>query len=209
MSHEQTNTRTSMLRAVGILTAGLVIGLVARSLTAEQTKDSMTARLQAVEDRLAIEQLLLGDYSKAIDSQNIKAIAAMFTDDGELRLESNNSEPKVYKGHAEIERGFMSPPPAGAPGPPPGGEMPQIVSMKHLITNFSVQLHGDQATVRAYWTATSMTKDGKSMVGAIARYDDTFKRENGRWKFHRIVITDVPEGGAIAMPAPPAPPARR
>ncbi len=51
-----------------------------------QTKnaDSAAARLQKVEDRQAIEQLLMGDYPRALDSNDWAAYAALFAKDGRL-----------------------------------------------------------------------------------------------------------------------------
>lgn len=210
MNSKHTNATPRILRFAGVLATGLALGLVARGLPAEQAKDSTAARLQAIEDRLAIEELLYGDYSRALDSGNWKAFAALFTEDGEVRVESVTFKTRVHKGHAEIEKTFAGPPPEGAPGPPsggqaPGGQMPQMVAGKHVMTNFSLQLQGDQATGTAYWIQMATTKDGQTIVGASGRYTDTFKRVNGRWKFYRKVISDK---GLMDMGALAAPPAR-
>ena len=71
---------------------------------------SMEARLQAVEDRQAIEQLMMGDYCLALDRRLWKDYAATFTEDGELVQGKS-----VTKGRKAIET-LMSQPAPVAPG---------------------------------------------------------------------------------------------
>ena len=70
------NGMTRKLATVGILSSAL--------LSSAFGADSAAARLQKVEDRQAIEQLLMGDYPRALDRNDWAAYASFFTRDGTL-----------------------------------------------------------------------------------------------------------------------------
>lgn len=63
-----------------------------------QTKsaDSAAMRLQKVEDRQAIEQLLMGDYPRALDSNDWAAYAALFAKDGTLIMNGGSTKRTVW-----------------------------------------------------------------------------------------------------------------
>jgi 3-phenylpropionate/cinnamic acid dioxygenase small subunit len=168
-----------------------------------QTKsaDSMAARLQKVEDRQAIEQLLMGDYPRALDSNDWAAYAALFAKDGTLIMGGGSTK---RTGPAAIQEYFSArpapaPPASAAPSPcpvPPGGHRSE-----HVVTNLTLQLNGDMATDQAYWQ-TIVTRDCKSVVAGAGHYEDVLKREDGRWKFFkREIIDDIPPR---SVPAPAA-----
>ena len=71
--------------------------------------DSLAARIQRIEDRQAIEQLMVGDYPRALDSSNWKVYASFFAADGELIVNGTS-----IKGPAAIEAYFNRPRPARA-----------------------------------------------------------------------------------------------
>src|SRR6185295_11906810 len=75
-------------------------------------------RVAAVADRLAIDQLVAGDYPRALDARNWDAYVATFTDDGELVLGENRT-----KGHDAI-KGFL-------------GTLPAEPKVIHVISNLS------------------------------------------------------------------------
>jgi hypothetical protein len=168
-----------------------------------QTKnaDSMAARLQKVEDRQAIEQLLMGDYPRALDSNDWAAYAALFAKDGTLIMNGGSTK---RTGPAAIQEFFSARPTPGAAAPaasspcpvPPGGHRSE-----HVVTNLTLQLNGDMATDQAYWQ-TIVTRDCKSVVAGAGHYEDVLKREDGRWKFFkREIIDDIPPR---STPAPGA-----
>ncbi|MGB6942348.1 MAG: nuclear transport factor 2 family protein [Bryobacteraceae bacterium] len=158
-----------------------------------QTKhaDSAAARLQRVEDRQAIEQLLMGDYPRALDGNDWAAYAAFFTRDGTLIM--NGGSTKVT-GPAAIQEFFSSRPVPGAAATapsacpvPPGGHRSE-----HVVNNLTLQIHGDTATDQAYWQ-TIVTRDCKSVIAGAGHYEDVLKREDGQWKFFkRAIIDDIP-----------------
>lgn len=167
-------------------------------------KSSMEERLRAVEDRQAIEQLMMGDYPLALDKRDWKAYAATFAEDGELVQGTN-----VTKGRAAIEELFSRPRPPrttedGAtrpPTPPPG----EFGATKHVITNLSLKLDGDRATSTAYWQ-TIATRSNGTVVAAAGHYVDSLKKVNGEWKFSRREIVNPSRPNATGAPPPAAAP---
>jgi uncharacterized protein (TIGR02246 family) len=129
-------------------------------------------------DRQAIEQLLAGDYPRALDGRDFDAYAALFTEDGELSLQGNTS-----KGRAAI-KAFVSALPAE----------PRVI---HPITNLSYTIDGDTATGGAYWQDVGLA-NGTPAVLIAGRYEDTLRKVNGQWRIAKrdIVIEFAPPGTA-------------
>jgi hypothetical protein len=166
--------------------------------------DTLRARLAAVEDRLAIEQLLIGDYPRALDAADWHAYAALFTPDGEL---SAGGAATPTKGRQAIEDLFAKP--AGGPRPPrtpsnveracpyrPGGH-----HTEHVISNWLIHIDGDTATDQAYWQ-TIVSHDCQSVVAGAGPYEDTLQKVDGRWYFaKRAIIDDLPPR-VVPAPAP-------
>jgi hypothetical protein len=185
----------------------VLAGAVAVSLAASQAMaaESLEARLRAVEDRLAIQELMTGEYPRALDGRNWKAYAETFTPDGELVTGGN-----TIKGREAIEKNFSTPrpPPPPAPGQPPAPPRPapapgQITTM-HVVTNLNFKIDGDRAVGGAYWETIGV-RDGRSQVLGAGHYEDVLRKVNGAWKFQRRVIAnDLPPRAAAAAPAPAA-----
>jgi 3-phenylpropionate/cinnamic acid dioxygenase small subunit len=182
-------------------TSVAVLSVVMMGSAFAQTKsaESAAARLQKMEDRQAIEQLLMGDYPRALDSNNWAAYAALFAKDGTLIM--NGGATKVT-GPAAIQEYFSARPTPGAaasaapsPCPVPAGKN----RSEHVVTNLTLQLNGDTATDQAYWQ-TIVTRECKSVVAGAGHYEDVLRREDGQWKFSkREIIDDIPPK---TVPAP-------
>jgi hypothetical protein len=171
--------------------SGLAMVAVLSAFGQTKSADSAAARVQRVEDRQAIEQLLMGDYPRALDGNNWAAYAAFFTRDGTLIM--NGGSTKVT-GPAAIQEYFSSRPVPGAaaaassPCPVPAGGH----RSEHVVNNLTLQIQGDTATDQAYWQ-TIVTRDCKSVIAGAGHYEDVLKREDGRWKFFkRAIIDDIP-----------------
>ena len=137
----------------------------------------------AVEDRMAIEQLEMGDYPRALDGGHWQTYAAMWTDDGEFLYRG-----KTYKGPAEIAKVFDRPPRPAAPGAPPAVPTRTM----HIVSNLSLKLDGDKATDQAYWQTLGV-RDGRSVILGAGHYEDELRRVGGHWKFaKRAILYDVP-----------------
>ena len=181
------------LRTGGLAaTAVLSLGMVGHAFGQAKSAESMAARLQKVEDRQAIEQLLMGDYPRALDSNDWAGYAALFAKDGTLIMGGGSTK---VTGPAAIQQYFSArPTPAQAasatPSPcpvPAGGHRSE-----HVVTNLTLQINGDVATDQAYWQ-TIVTRDCKSVVAGAGHYEDVLKREDGRWKFFkREIVDDIP-----------------
>lgn len=144
----------SLLLIVGALVAGC-----------QQAPDP---RLAAVADRLAIDQLVAGDYPRALDARDWDAYVAYFTTDGELMLGT-----QAAKG-ADGIKGLLN----GLP------EEPHVI---HVITNLSYVVTGDTATGGAYWQDIGIG-DSPHGVLAAGHYVDTLRKVNGAWKFAKREI---------------------
>ena len=182
------NGRTTGLAAIAVLS----LGAIGNTFGQNKSADSAAARLQKIEDRQAIEQLLMGDYPRALDSNDWAAYAALFAKDGTLIMGGGSTK---RTGPAAIQEFFSArptpaPPASAAPSPcpvPPGGHRSE-----HVVTNLTLQLNGDMATDQAYWQ-TIVTRDCKSVVAGAGHYEDVLKREDGRWKFFkREIVDDIP-----------------
>ncbi len=178
-----------------------ILSLAGSAFAQSKSADSMAARLQKVEDRQAIEQLLMGDYPRALDSNDWAAYAALFAKDGTLIMGGGATR---RTGPAAIQEYFSARPTPGsataaAPSAcpvPAGGHRSE-----HVVTNLTLQLNGDTATDQAYWQ-TIVTRDCKSVVAGAGHYEDVLKREDGHWKFFkRAIIDDIPPKTAAAPAA--------
>jgi hypothetical protein len=188
-------------RAIGVAALVILGVMAAGSAFGQAKKDDAAARLRMVEDRQAIEQLLMGDYPRALDSTDWKAYAALFSQDGTLIM--NGGKTKAT-GPAAIEKFFatapFAQPPAASAAPSPCPVPPGVHRFMHVVTNLSLHINGDTATDQAYWE-TIGTTDCKSVVEGAGHYEDTLKRENGQWRFYsREIFDDLPP----RAPAPPA-----
>ncbi|MCE0762009.1 nuclear transport factor 2 family protein [Pseudonocardia kujensis] len=57
-----------------------------------------------------------------------------------------------------------------------------LAGVRHLISSVAVDVDGDTATGSAYVQAVQVHADTLQLV-TLGRYDDTFVREDGRWRF--------------------------
>jgi ketosteroid isomerase-like protein len=118
-------------------------------------------------DRLAIDQLVAGDYPRALDARDWDAYVATFTDDGELVLGENRS-----KGAAAM-KAFL-------------GGMPAEPKVIHVISNLSYRIEGDTATGGAYWQDIGV--GDTHGVLAAGHYVDALRKVGGTWKFTKREI---------------------
>jgi SnoaL-like domain len=158
-----------------------------------QAADDLATRLAAVEDRLAIEQLVMGDYPRALDEVRLKDYAALFTADGVLDipgLTTLKGPDAIYKFLSTP--GVFDPPPApGEPKRPPS-PMPKPYQVPHITSSPSYKVNGTSATGGVYWTEVTLV-DGKAQVVGSGHYLDELKKVNGQWKFaKRTILRDVP-----------------
>ena len=161
--------------------ASLIFLLTLTPLFAQDSK-SLAARVQRLEDAQEIQGVLL-DYGRYLDARDFAAYSRLFAKDGEWVGGFG-----TVQGPAAIQA-FME---KQIPGPNRGNTF-------HILSNFKIDVHGDTATAWSRWTFVTPGADKKPAIAQAGRYDDTFVRENGRWKFkRRTASNDIPVPG----PAP-------
>ena len=133
-----------------------------------KSKESAEARLQRFADKEEIQNVLL-EYGRALDSRNFTAYSNLFATDGEWIGGFG-----AVKGPANI-KAFMEKN-MGTNGNP--------TNNYHLLSNFVVTVSGDTATAWSRWAFVQPQERG-AVIAQAGRYDDTFVRENGVWKFKK------------------------
>ena len=156
------------------------------------------------EDRALIEDLQ-ARYLFAFDWGDAEGYANTFAEDGVLNFGWGE-----YKGRQAI-RGFMErDDESGEQSRPstPEGERPRVG--RHIISNIVVNIDGDRATGRAYWTHMTTGPTGYGTVDFFGHYEDEMVKVNGEWLFSRRHIYNeaVPEWAAgrnnpLVRPSPP------
>lgn len=129
-------------------------------------------------DRQAIDQLIAGDYPRALDAHDYAAYAALFTEDGELTLQGQSA-----KGRRAVQD-FVA-------------ALPTEPRVIHVISNSSYRIEGNTATGGAYWQ--DIGNVGTSVGVLVAgRYEDTLRKVEGEWRIAKrdIVIEFLPTSQA-------------
>lgn len=154
--------------------------LPATAQTGTAQSGSVETRLRALEDKELIAQVLL-DYGRHLDSRDLKSYAGLFAADGEWVGGFG-----AVKGRDQIQA-FME---------KNMGTGPNRNNSYHLMSNFVITVKGDTATAWSRWTFVTPGERGATIAQA-GRYDDTFVRENGVWKFkRRVASNDTPAPAA-------------
>ena len=148
--------------------AALGAALLLMVSTIEAQNGGLEARLRQLEDKEQIAQVLI-DYGRHLDSRNLAAYAALFAEDGEWVGGFG-----TVKGRASIQA-FMEK--NMGTGPNKGGNY-------HIMSNFAITVTGDTATAWSRWAFVVPGERG-AVISQAGRYDDTFVREKGVWKFKR------------------------
>jgi uncharacterized protein (TIGR02246 family) len=161
-----------MMRAhPGAMALATLIGCFAGPdlVAAAPPPSSLEARIQRIDDRMAIEQLLM-EYGRALDDRDFAAFAALFTEDGEWRGAQGS-----YRGRKEIQESMEKVFTAAAADIPKGKNF-------HLLTNVIIDLQGDHATVSSKFIFYKMN-GAKPEAEVAGRYEDQLVRVGGAWKF--------------------------
>jgi len=141
-------------------------------------------RLKHLEDQEEIRRLLT-EYGARLDDWDARGFAELFAEDGEWFAPPDYRSRGRAAIQAMIER-------LAATGPAPG--------QSHILTNFVIDVAGDQANARSCFYVLSASEEGAPRIRLSGRYIDELVRENGRWKFAKRTLS--PE---LRLPSPPAP----
>ncbi len=137
-----------------------------------------------IEDRLAIEDLMVS-YCTAVDSLgDLQALCDVFTEDGVLDLSGIGLPKKI--GHAGIREFFT-------------GVFADMSHHAHYLTNFAMTAYdGDTASARAYIIGMGRSKDGNE-VTVNGRYYFDVRRTPAGWKTTRYTMDFMmPLPGSLA-----------
>jgi uncharacterized protein (TIGR02246 family) len=137
---------------------------------------SVEARLQRVEDDLAIRRILV-DYAAFLDGRDYDRYAALFAPDG-----SWTNATGAHQGRAAIRQmlaGTLGP--AGAPNR----------ANFHIISNPQVDVDGDRATATSRYLFVMRGSDGRPVPSLAGIYRDELVRRDGRWQIKARVADDI------------------
>jgi hypothetical protein len=140
---------------------------------------SVEDRLRRLEDRAEIRQLIL-TYKDHLDARDLTAYGLLFAADGEWL--GGTGYGKSPAGITAMLKERL-----------PGNTADSRQSSWHLVTEPEIALHGDQATGDVTWALVARGGADTPTVQLLGHYEDTYVREDGRWKFQRRVAhTDIP-----------------
>lgn len=140
--------------------------------------DGLAARVQRIEDRAAIEGLLL-EYGQALDRRDFAGYSRLFAADGAW-----SGSIGTFRGPAAIQAAMEKA--FGAPA----GAKPDVSRSFHLLTNAIIDIDGDRATAVSKWTFVRVI-DNKPVIANAGQYEDTLVREKGQWRFSSRVAPSV------------------
>jgi hypothetical protein len=159
-------------------------------MTAVLPETDTAARLAALEDRLALVDLLSA-YARGIDTEDFPLLERVVTPD--VRAEHGVVTPPLEGRDAwfGVLRYFS----------------PRFRHVRHHVTNVEVALDGDRAHVRALLVAVHDTAADSSLVPAGADYAFGAVRTPDGWCFDRVVVEETwadPRVPALYAPGDPA-----
>lgn len=146
--------------------------------------------LQTLSDRIEIDSLQ-GEFTDAVMMNDHERLAALFTDDGAVRIPDAALTARGHEAIVEMGRHRES-----------FAEIFVQLAHRGVVT-----LDGDTATGRAYLTEVIRTRAGQSHLNH-AIYHDTYARTPDGWRFAertyeiRYLDTSPLAGSAIASDAP-------
>lgn len=127
------------------------------------------ARIQRLEDQVAIERLLK-EYGRTLDNRDFAAYAALFARNGEWKGALG-----TYRGPAAIQAAMEKIFTDAAADIPKGSNF-------HVMSNFIVDVQGDRATAHSNFVFYKLNKSVPEAAVA-GRYEDVLIREDGQWRF--------------------------
>jgi hypothetical protein len=70
---------------------------------------------------------------------------------------------------------------------------PEHITNVHVISNIKIDVDGDRATGYSKYSVLTRNDEDQSYIRVHGHYDDTYIREDGRWKFlSRVATRDIP-----------------
>ncbi len=170
---------STLLQSLLIATLGMLAAGCART----GADPAMAARLQQLEDREQIRELMAA-YGATLDRRDFDAFGKLFAEDAEY-----GSGPGAARGRAAIQaqlEQIIGSNPANLPAP-----------NFHLFFNPAIHVEGDQARATSLGAYTAPdAASGSTRLVFFVSYEDSLVKRDGRWLFQRRVT------GSGAPPAP-------
>jgi SnoaL-like domain len=136
------------------------------------------ARLRRLEDVEEIRRLIQ-DYRRHLDAGDLVSYGLLFAENGEWIGGT---------GYAKSPAGITAMLTERLPPRNPG---PQ--SSWHLLTDPVITVDGDRATGLLTWSWVGRGEGNVPVMRLLGTYEDSYVRENGRWRFRtRIAHTNIP-----------------
>ena len=184
-------------RALGVWAAVVTFGgLTALPNGHAAESAEIEARLASLEDHVRIEQLLMR-YAAALNTRDADTYVSLFTPDATFELRRAIEEPPFlgpFKGREALRKQWF---PEGAGATDASGRRP-FGPMRHVTTNYEIDVRGETATVRAFFI--EVVSNGPNIppgskpptIHAMGRYEDELVKQDGQWLFaRRVVLTDM------------------
>jgi SnoaL-like domain len=183
--------------AIIVLTAGIAVTSVLTQ--AQQSRQSaitltaLAAKVKQLEDVQEITNVLI-TYGRTLDARDFKGYSSLFATDG-----SWSGGMGTVSGGPQAIYDFMTSRIGGGARRNDGGAA-NANATYHIMSNFKIDVNGDNATASSRWTFVSAARGpGIQLAG---RYEDTLVREAGVWKFKsRQAFNDVTAPAAAATTA--------
>ena len=180
------------MRRFGVFPALVVLSMAVPAAAQSQPRESTDQIVRRLLAKEQIEHVLL-EYGRALDARDFTAYSNLFASDGEWVGGFGS-----VKGPANI-KAFME---------KNMGTGANTSNNYHLLSNFVINVTGDTATAWSRWAFVQPQQSGGAVIAQAGRYDDTFVRENGVWKFKKRTAgndTGRPAGAQVRPAAETAP----
>ncbi|WP_169053484.1 nuclear transport factor 2 family protein [Alteraurantiacibacter aquimixticola] len=148
--------------------------------SALEALEALEARVQAVEDQLAIQRVIT-DYSAHLDARDYDGYVGLFTEDGvwangNTRREGREEIRAMLEGlFGEVEEDYVN------------------LSSFHYIANFEVDVEGDEARSKSRFIFFMRGEGGAPMPELSGQYHDRLVRTEEGWKIaERVDHTVMP-----------------
>ncbi|MFN8221616.1 MAG: nuclear transport factor 2 family protein [Gaiellales bacterium] len=144
------------------------------------TDSELERRLQALEDREAIRNLLQ-EYRRTLDLRDMRAFSELYAVDGTWTGASGSAT-----GPEAIYEMLVGVLPDNPPAP--------AATLWHWISDPAITVAGDRGTASSFWMHVRRGEGDTPLLPTLGHYQDDLVRESGRWRFQlRRVTRLIPE----------------
>ncbi len=147
----------------------LVLTIVFLSLGLLTKAQSLKQRLQTIEDKIALKELV-DQFSNLADTKNVSEQVLLFTKDAVVEIYMNKNLTSTLKGRKELENAF-------APF------LKRFDLVYHSNGQQNISINGNTAKGTSYCTVTLINKATDKIMKTtfLMRYEDEFIKEDNKW----------------------------